>query len=949
MDTVLTDISTQRKRENKLRLGEEKFRIATRNSSVSFWTYYFDKKQIVQSDNSKTLHGHDDVVNNVPDSLIESGYLRQDSIQDFLTMYNTLRSGVETASGDFWFRNTKGQGWWCEHIDYTNVFDTTGKPIYAYAVGTDITQAKIAQRRYQEEAEYSAAIQEERLLVKVRSNITQNIVESYIARDNVGISTNGTSYTLGTEQLASTGLTEEQQNNIRNMLDRERVLKAFEDGERFYTLDYQRKAHDGTVFWVNTTVKTFQNPETKDIMSFMYSYDINEEKLKDGIINTVSLLEHDFIFYLDLKTNKYRLFLGNAETVDVPPASGNDYVEMLTAINNAVIIPEDIERSIHDFMPETIIENLKIQKIFSAVYGAYDTNGLIRQKRFQCAYLDKETKKVIITRSDVTELLNLQKQNQERLELALIAAEQANSAKSKFLSHMSHEIRTPMNAIIGMSAIAAQSIGDDEQIADCLSKIGSSSRFLLSLINDILDMSRIESGKVLLNNTKIPFEEFIGEVNSISYSQAKAKNIDYESIVDSSVNDYYIGDSMKLQQIIINILSNAIKFTPKHGKVLLNIRQVKRDKNNAVVRFVINDTGCGINEEFIPKLFEPFAQEQTSTTVLHSGTGLGLAICKNLVSMMDGTINVRSIVGVGSEFTIDVKLGISEESKTRYLKKPHINFSGLKTLVVDDDVLICEHAVHTLKEMGITSEWVDSGKKAVELAKAKRENNEQYDLILIDWKMPEIDGIETTKQIRQIVGEDGTIIIMTSYDWIAIDYEAKQAGVDLLINKPLFKSSLISAFEKVLSKKQENKEPRLKDDFNFAGKRILLAEDHPINVEVARKLLEHKGFLVEHAPNGVSAIEMYAKAPIDYYDAILMDIRMPQMDGLQAAQTIRHMSKDTAQTIPIIAMTANAFEDDIQKSKAAGMNAHLAKPIDSKQMFQTLFDFIYRESKEINL
>ena len=308
---------------------------------------------------------------------------------------------------------------------------------------------------------------------------------------------------------------------------------------------------------------------------------------------------------------------------------------------------------------------------------------------------------------------------------------------------------------------------------------------------------------------------------------------------------------------------------------------------------------------------------------------------------MDGSITVRSIVGIGTEFTIDVKLGITEESKTRHYKKLHHSFAELKALVVDDDVSVCEHAVIILKEIGVRSEWVDSGRKAVNTVREKWDKKEYYDLVLVDWKMPDMDGIETARQIRQIVGPDVTIIIMTAYDWVSIEHEAKMAGVNLLMSKPMFKSSLISAFEKAIYEKKDEEETEVKPDFRFDGKRLLLAEDHPLNLEVARRLLERRGFQVDHAENGVCAVEMYAKTSVGYYDAILMDIRMPQMDGLQAANTIRHMSKDTSKTIPIIAMTANAFEDDIQKSKAAGMNAHLVKPIDPKQMFQVLFDFLY--------
>ncbi|NLC73670.1 MAG: response regulator [Clostridiales bacterium] len=594
-------------------------------------------------------------------------------------------------------------------------------------------------------------------------------------------------------------------------------------------------------------------------------------------------------------------------------------------------------------IPAGIIRNLKTQRVFSTMYSIYDDEHRVYRKRIQYAYLDEAAGQVVMTRTDVTDIMEEQKKQQDLLESALLAAKQASSAKTEFLSRMSHEIMTPMNAIIGMSAIAAQSIGNDEEIADCISKIGISSRFLLSLINDILDMSRIESGKMLLKNENIPFEEFVNGINTICFAQAQARNIYYECTVAPDVEECYVGDAMKLQQVVMNVLSNAIKFTPEGGRVSMNISQRKRIKDNAELRFVINDTGCGISEKFIPHIFEPFAQENTSTTSNYGGTGLGLAISKNIVDMMNGQINVRSIVGVGTEFTVDVNLGITDEARHKYRERASYNFTELKALVGDDDVTVCEYTGIILKGMGVQFEWVDSGRKAIDKVTAKWKSKESFDLVLLDWKMPDMDGIETAREIRRIVGPDITIIIMTAYDWASIEHEAKLAGVNLLMSKPMFKSSLMSAFEKVFGDKKEGEHEDIVTNFDFTGKRVLLAEDHPLNVEVATKLLEHRGFAVEHAENGLRALEMFTTTPVGYYDAILMDIRMPQMDGLQAASNIRHCRKKDAKTVPIIAMTANAFEDDIEKSMAAGMNAHLAKPIEPDVLYSTLAQWIFRK------
>lgn len=823
------------------------------------------------------------------------------------------------------------------------VYRDTDENICFYCVFVDITDEKLLQERvkelYENELAYFAEISSSDGSIQGRINVTRNQVENYQTTADDAVTQVGDSYEETIENLASSSVDLTYGEKIRNTLKRENILADYEAGKTDYHFEFLSRRSEGSIFWGNTSLRSYLNPETGDVIAFFHTVDVTEQKLQEQLLNKIAELDYDIILDVNILKDTYKVIsVNNSLKLSIP--SQGDYRK--EKLETARLMDE---KSCKEYLEKLdfayIRKELDQREAYSFVVKMKDHNADIQVKRYKVFYIDKDLGRVCVACTDVTDVVKKEQRQREELASALAAAEQANAAKSDFLSRMSHEIRTPMNAIIGMSTIAAQSIGNDEQVENCLSKIGISSRFLLSLINDILDMSRIESGKLLLKTEKIPTEEFLCGINSICYTQAAAKNVEYECIVDPVLDDYYIGDAMKLQQVLINILSNAVKFTNEGGKVTFSAYQRRKTKNDAVIRFIVNDTGIGMNEDFIPHIFEPFSQETTGTTAIYGGTGLGLAISKSIVDMMDGRITVRSIRGIGTEFTIDVKLGLSETEKLRHIQKKHdYHFSHLKTLVVDDDVTVCESTVAVLKDMGVSAEWVDSGRKAVDRVRELKNGNKYYDMILIDWKMPEMDGIETAARIRRIVGPDVTIIIMTAFDWSSIEHEAKLAGVNLLMSKPMFKSSLISAFSRALGEKEEKEQATETTDFNFTGKRVLLAEDNQINTEVAVMLLEGKGFTVDTAENGLRALELFSKSEEGYYNAILMDIRMPIMDGLTAASNIRHLSNADAATVPIIAMTANAFDDDIEKSRVAGMNAHLAKPIEPERLYQTLYDFI---------
>ncbi|MFA6624364.1 MAG: PAS domain-containing protein, partial [Bacilli bacterium] len=823
MDGVVLDITEQKKNEEALRSSRETLRMTLLNSDISYWNYDFATKEIIQSDITALHQGLTNHANNIPESLVEKGIVRSDSVKPLLEMYDRLKKGAKKASGDFWFTSNNKKDYWCEHIDYTNTFDEKGKPLFAKGIGKDVTKEKRAEQHFREELEYSSATQSENLIVKTRCNLTKNILESYSAKEDASLSKSGIPYTKATENLFSRCYTKEDREKLKGYLDRERIIEAFLNSESSFSFDYRRVKNDGIVIWVNTILKIYQNPETKDIMTFMYTFDINEEKLKEGIIKNVTAVDYDYVGCINLKRNTIRLFIGDDKKSHSLPSFSDDYERVLCEINRKIVDPVDAERSIRDMKISGIRKHLKDKPVFSAVYSFNDEKGKPVQKRIQYSYLDDSHELVICTRTDVTDIFEQQRIQQENLQNALLLAEQANNAKSDFLSRMSHEIRTPMNAIIGMCTIASQANGDMDQITDCLSKIDLSSRFLLSLINDILDMSRIESGRMTLKRERIPFEEFLNGINSICYTNAKQKNIEYVNSVDSNIGNYYYGDVMKLQQIFINLLSNSMKFTPPNGKVVFDIKQLKRDESHALLRFTVRDTGCGISEKFLPYIFDPFSQEHSGTTSMYGGTGLGLAICNNLVNMMNGTIDVKSKVGVGTEFVVTLKLGtpLHEEPKS----KASVDFTKLKVLVIDSDVTTCEHIAHIFTDLGSEASSFSDEDEGIEAIVSP----DSFDLILVDWKAGPLDGLTISGIIRKKVSPDVKIALMTSADWISIEAEAKIAGIDCIINKPMIKSSLVEAVEEIYGKTNRHSISSMKTDFDFRGKRILLAEDQKLN------------------------------------------------------------------------------------------------------------------------
>ena len=528
----------------------------------------------------------------------------------------------------------------------------------------------------------------------------------------------------------------------------------------------------------------------------------------------------------------------------------------------------------------------------------------------------------------------------EALDEARRAAEHANQAKSEFLSNMSHDIRTPMNAIVGMTSIAMANMANRQQVQNCLKKIALSSRHLLGLINDILDMSKIESGKMTLNTEQVSLSEAIDGIVTIIQPQAREKGLDFEVYVHDVFAENVCCDGVRLNQILINFLGNAVKFTPEGGSISLSLGEEESPVGESYVRvhLWVIDNGIGMSEEFQKKIFDSFSREDNTRVQKTEGTGLGMTITKYIVDAMGGIIEVHSEPGQGSKFHVILDL------EKAVISEDDMRLPDWKMLVVDDDSLLCENAVSTLESIGVQAEWVLDGESAVKLVKEKSEQEEFYDIILMDWKLPGMDGIRTAREIQRICGDRVRLLLTSAYDWGEIEKEAREAGLSGFISKPLFKSTLyygLGQFTKEDGSQIITKQDREAD---FTGKRILLAEDNELNWEIAQELLSQLGLQLDWAENGKLCLEMFEKAPVGTYDGILMDIRMPVMTGYEAAQAIRSLERKDAKEIPIIAMSADAFSDDIQKCLECGMNAHIAKPVDMREAERVLEKYILDKS-----
>ncbi|MEG2097228.1 MAG: ATP-binding protein, partial [Pseudoflavonifractor sp.] len=789
---------------------ELRYATAVKVANINIWEYVYATDELEVFSKSSRVDSKGNLVKKYAQSAVGEKHIREDCAQLLLKTIGEMKRGAQEKTVDLWMRLTAEEEYWCERVTCTNLFSEDGVPLKAYCVGHDVTREKEAEKRYRDELSYRQAMQKA-TIASVNMSLTENRILDYkssipelVARMKAVQTAQGY-FDLVYTQLT----TPELQERCGAMFSRDALLRHFAAGETTLSMDLTRRIA-GRSYQTVMTVHMTKKPENNEVVAIVYSRDVTGERTMQSIMDAVVKTDYDFLVVVDALKNTAVRYSENGQSTGYALESGDFEGETQRYARSAVIGAE-AERVAGELTLKNILHHLEDHETYNIFYKTRDPDGNTRQKQLRFSYISRREQSLLMTRVDITPAVEEQERKNRALTEAVEMAERANAAKSEFLSRISHEIRTPMNAIIGMSQIALQSMEHPEKAKESIEKSLYAAQYLLLLLNDILDMSRIESGKVTLKNGVIHCNQCLTAIATIIEAQAQTKGVRYEVKEFEGRREYYLGDGVRLQQILINILSNAVKFTPAGGLVQLDIAQTSADEKRAKLCFKITDTGIGVGADFLPHIFEPFAQEHSGSTSSYGGSGLGLAISKNLAQLMGGDIFVESTRGQGTVFTVELTLGIGAEGTT-------------------DDC--------------------------------------------------------------------GAEEVQTEYD--------------------------------------------------FSGRRILLVEDHQLNIMVARRLLEFKNASVVVAENGALGLDLFAKAPEHTYDLVLMDIRMPVMDGLQAARAIRNLKGPWAKQVPIVAMSANAYEEDVAKSRAAGMNAHLAKPIDADLLYRTIDGFLPKKGEPEN-
>lgn len=967
---VLADIDERKQAELSARQEidqtEKTYHMLHRLIKSGMWSMYYDEEgnrvRVDWSDEFRHMLGYEDE-NDFPNTL--EAWVNLLHPDDRSSAYDTIEAAVFDKTGktayDVEYRlktRDRGYRWFRATGDVYRRYD--GSPFRFFGVFFDIDDQKY---RDALEVEKSAALERAQI-----ANQAMNTIHEALGSGNWSMEYNEAGQRVSVfwseefRKLLGFRNEEDFPNTFEAWFERlhpedqARVGRAFDDtvadysGNTTYDVEYRLLTKEKGYRWYRATGRLVRRADGSPITFYGLFVDIDDKK-QDAIaledtrkkqakdLAMIHGLSHEYYALMMIRTKDLRMSLyrdtssGSLNTALEMGQSKPYYESFMKNYIESFVVEEDRKRVAEETDIHVLREKISADGIYAVSYRRVNGNGEsdYRQMVFSRVLSEDGEERWVLGFRDINELIEKERQQQKLLEDALEAAQNANKAKTVFLSNMSHDIRTPMNAIIGFTNLATAHLDNKEQVRDYLSKITVSSTHLLSLINDILDMSRIESGKVKMEENDVHLPDVLHDLKTIVQADIQAKQLSFFMNAVDVVNEDVVCDKLRLNQVLLNLLSNAMKFTKAGGIVSISV--IQKDGapyGYANYEFRVKDTGIGMSEEFLAHVFEPFERERNSTNSGIQGTGLGMAITKNIVDMMKGTIAVTSEVGKGTEFVVSVQMKIKE---TRIQYEPIPELLGKRVLVADDDYHTCVNVTRMLDTLGMRSDWTISGKEAIFRAQHAAEQNDAFGAMIVDWLMPDVTGVEIVREFRARYGEEIPIIIMTAYDWTSIEDEAKEAGVTSFLSKPLFMSKLREALTQPACKNAEIKE---EENVDFTGKKILLVEDNVLNQEIAVEILTEAGFRVDTADDGEIAVAKMKQAVAGQYDLILMDVQMPRMDGNEATRQIRALENSEIANIPIIAMTANAFEEDKQCALQMGMNGFLAKPIDIVQLFETL-------------
>ncbi|WP_297717819.1 response regulator [Intestinimonas sp.] len=897
------------------------FQIAAEESGSLVFIYDLATQTIQVDPRTAKAFGVAEIQPGVPYEMVKRGVIAPDSIKEYIRVHEEVLNGAPNASGTVRLVQADGSES-VQELTFRAILSEDGQPtgsaVGVYRDITDRTREELEQERYRQAIRSSERY-------TFRYDIQQDVLSVYapVNGNDQGEEQEEESLLVTQDFLKSV-----DSGAVCPEDQVEAVKRLFDQGTEQTVHIQMRHARTGELVWFGFLARRAQKPGCPP-MVYGLLWDATEEirhrdtysKLQRALLGMQN--EYVGIFEVDLGRDWFTMLAYRGQEY-LPLPSEGVYSEVLgQAVDR--LVTEDYQEEFRRFTSlENLRRSLAQENRIELEYTIRSQENAWLRTIFQVTErVEGQPAKVAMYHADIDRLKAERLLQQQALKDAYHYAESANTAKTEFLSRMSHDIRTPMNAIVGMAAIAATHLHEPDRIQDCLAKINMSSRHLLALINEILDMSKIESGAIELQEEEFSLADLIDETLTIVMPSAQEHGHVLEVNVQKLRHERVFGDCLRLQQAFVNLFSNAVKYTPDGGEIRMTaLERPSHSANYGEYEFIFEDNGIGMSPEFLKVLFEPFTRAEDSRLSKVTGTGLGMAITHNLIRMMDGDIRVDSTLGKGTRFTVTIHLKfVPEESSLPEM------LCGLPVLLADDDKDACESTCILLREIGLDAEWCLNGQRAVELAAERNRRGEDYFAIILDWKMPGMDGLETAVHIRETVGDHIPILFLTAYDWSEIEAQARSIGVTHFLTKPLFKSRLLSSFRELV--RPEEQETQIEPAMGiYENTRVLLAEDNDLNAEIGEELLSMMGIAVQRASDGREAVELFQSEPPGHFDLILMDIQMPVMDGYEAARAIRGSSHPDAAGIPIVAMTANAFAEDVKQSIMAGMNEHLTKPVD---------------------